>query len=374
MVPTSLPRKLLCFLLLIISSISLASARKCYYHKGNVATDLTECDKLKVPESEINVCCRPGDICMRNNLCLHREAKHVDVYYRGGCTVDSWGNADEFCPPMVCLKHEEVWDMLPCDKSGTSWYCKEDYPGPDKASDLRTCKGAVELLLMGFAGGLTEFFGTAIKPQSSSTAKPTETSDEGDPVRTSSKDIDSSTSASPSTDSAADTGPTETSKISSTATEAPATASPTVTPSISPSTAPDNSTGASPPPSPDEPQQNNNSVPIGIGAGVGIAVAIAGSLLAFFYIRKRQREAPIRAESPPPLDPNIQKPDNNYYPFVPYPSAAQQGSISSRNDYLRQPKIPIITESMAPPPQENNVYPGQPRYQPPKRTFSHELP
>jgi hypothetical protein len=35
---------------------------------------------------------------------------------------------------------------------------------------------------------------------------------------------------------------------------------------------------------------------------VGTSILIAGSVLVFFYQRKRRRQAPVRAETPPPFE------------------------------------------------------------------------
>jgi hypothetical protein len=43
-------------------------------------------------------------------------------------------------------------------------------------------------------------------------------------------------------------------------------------------------------------------VPIGVGVAVGTSILIAGSVLVFFYQRKRRRQAPVRAETPPPFE------------------------------------------------------------------------
>ncbi|KAK0744723.1 hypothetical protein B0T21DRAFT_380907 [Apiosordaria backusii] len=378
MVSTTLPQQLL-FLLLLVVSIRISVAADCFYFHEKT-TDLTQCSNDEDPKAGSTLCCAPGDICMKNSLCLHKEDKKDDLYYRGGCTIESWvGENINDCPLHVC-KPKKMAEMIPCNSShpDTPFYCKEDYPRD--IHRLEKCEHANQL----FGGNLRDVIGTASIPPSSSDKKstsspePTETEDKGDPVRASSETITSSSSASTATDSPIATAPTQTPEVSPPiATDPPTTAGPTRTPNITASTAPEESATAPPIPPPDEPEQNSRAVPIGVGTGVGIAVAIAGGFFAFFYIRKRQRAAPVRAETPPPLDPNIQKPDNNYYPFVPYRSTsgnfpAEHGSMSSRNDHLRQPKIPIVTESVVSP-REDNVYPGQPRYQPPKRTFSHEL-
>ena len=44
------------------------------------------------------------------------------------------------------------------------------------------------------------------------------------------------------------------------------------------------------------------AVPIGVGVAVGASVLIAASVLVFFYQRKRRRQAPVRAETPPPFE------------------------------------------------------------------------
>lgn len=53
------------------------------------------------------------------------------------------------------------------------------------------------------------------------------------------------------------------------------------------------------------PQDDGKStlaVPIGVGVAVGTSVLIAASVLIFFYQRKRRRQAPVRAETPPPFE------------------------------------------------------------------------
>ncbi|KAK0661607.1 hypothetical protein QBC41DRAFT_382911 [Cercophora samala] len=360
---TTLPRQLF-FLLLLAVSVRISISAKCYYMDEEETTTLTQCSNDANPKLGSTLCCMPGDRCMVNSLCLRNLEVGNIHYYRGGCTIKDWkGKSLSDCPPKHCLPTPRLAEMFPCNTSNsdTGFLCEL----ADPADPPHDC--------LALEGGLEDFLGTAIPLPSPSTsvktstsaAKPTETEGKGDPVRTSQDTAD--TSPAPTA-----TGSTDTPNVPVTT----ATDDPTRGSDISVSTASGEPTAAPPPPSPDEPRQDNSSVPVGVGIGVGLAVAIAGGFLVFFYIRKRQREAPIRAETPPPLDPSIQKPDDNYYPFAPYPSAAQQqGSLSNRkDDYFRQPKIPNVTDAVAAP-REDNVYPGQPRYQPPKQqAFSHELP
>jgi hypothetical protein len=53
---------------------------------------------------------------------------------------------------------------------------------------------------------------------------------------------------------------------------------------------------------PQEDGKASLAVPIGVGVAVGTSVLIAASALVFFYRRKRRREAPVRAETPPPFE------------------------------------------------------------------------
>ncbi|VBB79427.1 Putative protein of unknown function [Podospora comata] len=370
MIMATLPRQLL-FLLLLVISVKISISADCYYMNREKTTELTRCSNDANPKIESTLCCMPGDRCMVNSLCL-REKKDGDKhYYRGGCTIKDWkGKSLYDCPPILC-KPARVAGMYPCNTSNpdTGFVCQEAFPdGPPDHCDSSVT----------FDGGLEDFLGTASPLPSPSTSvkdstsasKPSETEDKGDPVKTSQDTADTSL-AHTATRPAPDTSDVP---VTTTVAEPTGTSNISVSTASGESTASVESTAAPPPPSSEEPQQDNSAVPVGVGIGVGLAVTIAGGFLVFFYIRKRQREAPIRAETPPPLDPSIQKPDNNYYPFAPYPSATHQGSLSSRNDdYFRQPKIPNVMETAAAA-QQDNVYPGQPRYQPPKRTFSHELP
>lgn len=59
---------------------------------------------------------------------------------------------------------------------------------------------------------------------------------------------------------------------------------------------------AVPPNTPEDGDKSSTAVPIGVGVAVGASVLIAASVLVFLYQRKRRRQAPVRAETPPPFE------------------------------------------------------------------------
>lgn len=44
------------------------------------------------------------------------------------------------------------------------------------------------------------------------------------------------------------------------------------------------------------------ALPIGLGIGVGVSVLAALAIVGFFHLRKRRRQATVRAETPPPFE------------------------------------------------------------------------
>lgn len=85
-----------------------------------------------------------------------------------------------------------------------------------------------------------------------------------------------------------------------------ATVTPTITPTTSRQDAAVSSSQTAAPSS--TPQENGNddnanpAVPIGVGVAFGASIMIAAGVLGFFYLRKRRRETPVRAETPPPFE------------------------------------------------------------------------
>ena len=57
-------------------------------------------------------------------------------------------------------------------------------------------------------------------------------------------------------------------------------------------------------PAPDS-SNDTSTVPMAVGVSFGSLIFVSAGALGFFYVRKRRREAPARAETPPPYDTDI---------------------------------------------------------------------
>lgn len=87
--------------------------------------------------------------------------------------------------------------------------------------------------------------------------------------------------------------------------EGPSSTPGEIKPTITSSQLPPSTSSANPgdsPPNKDEEEDGSFAIPIGVGVAVGASILIAGSALVYFYQRKRRREAPVRAETPPPFE------------------------------------------------------------------------
>jgi hypothetical protein len=61
-------------------------------------------------------------------------------------------------------------------------------------------------------------------------------------------------------------------------------------------------------------------------------VVIAAGALGFFYLRKRRRQAPVRAETPPPLE--FPFPDSRIPAWPAVPSGAKLPDMHGNNRYV----------------------------------------
>ena len=77
--------------------LGATAAKKCYYPGGTEATDRTPCNGT----AEVSHCCKNGEHCLTNGLCVIDATEQNGVeYLRGACTDSSFQS--DACP-TVCL-------------------------------------------------------------------------------------------------------------------------------------------------------------------------------------------------------------------------------------------------------------------------------
>ncbi|KAK4189684.1 hypothetical protein QBC35DRAFT_450125 [Podospora australis] len=292
-----------------VDLVKQLSPMSCYWPDGTVAEKLAGCWD-DVDHRYAGFCCEPGDGCSANGLCVGQAATKADRYYRGGCDDREW--SPESSCPKVCLDISSDVGVGRCAGGATKWYCESRPPSRDKS-----CSGSFEL------SGNTTIFAKAgwvdaeKEPSAVSSAKPATLSPSGKATQVSvSESVVATTRdvVSPSTIASTTTSPpdppapaspeltpTETPPEDTTTTLPTDSASPTISP-LETSLA-GNETVLPPNTAQSGTEGGSNAIPIGVGVGIGGIVLLALVTLAAVYVQKRCRKVPVRAESPPPLDP-----------------------------------------------------------------------
>ena len=308
------------FLLFFLFVVVLSDPGRCRLPNGSSPAVAASC-------GQADLCCKSGDLCLINGLCATQGMGGYHFYYRGACRDPAW--EDPGCP-RFCRDpgQDDQWlgvYRCPNDDTHRLWYCGGGPPGntceaPGSYFELSGMWSSPRSV-RGLSGGtdwrldIMDPFATAgSKPDPSSVTRSAEES----PTTTGDSPGDSTGDQStPSLTTAPD--PVQPSlgqpPVDTTATPDPAPPSETATESspMAPSTSashppspPANTAAGTPTGSPTgKPQQDSKSnpaVPIGVGVAVGASVLIAVSVLVFFYQRKRHRQAPVRAKTPPPFE------------------------------------------------------------------------
>ncbi|KAK3942919.1 hypothetical protein QBC46DRAFT_424025 [Diplogelasinospora grovesii] len=274
---SSRPARVLNLSLFLLGFLSGVARSDCYFPDSSPATTEAEC--WDSSGARTGLCCAAGDLCLNNTMCAHQIGTTTGIsgnnitHYRGGCTDSTWSplaGCPEFC--LSDDSHKKTGGPITvyqCPGGLNRWYCGLDVPGP-----LKSC--AHVRITFGLTGDLSVYGVAGISPSPSSGQPPP--------------------SPSPSNNgSTPDQNATSTPTAISTDTSSSA-----ASPTVSLDTFPQN------------PFENNGSessqvdtsvgVPIAIGIAMGTAIFVAAAVLGFFYIRKRRREAPARAETPPPYE------------------------------------------------------------------------
>jgi hypothetical protein len=330
MTPIMLPLASLLRLSLLFGVV-FSDHDRCYAPNGELAESFVSCWDPDLGPT--GLCCEPGDQCLNNNLCAKKFIASSFLFYRGSCLDSTW--SDPACPNFCTDSWQadpKVYVYACTDKDRTLWGCDEhasikDGPCEFEAESLEL-PGMRQILPLAvreaadFGSGDTDEYAIAgEKPEPSSSAEETSTKDPGTTSTTSASD-DFEPSLGQSTDTAtvtdpsqasSETAPVKTVPESTTTQSSPpplyVSPDPATAPGSEaalPSTLPDG-VGSSPPtaapssPPPDD-GKSSTAVPIGVGVAVGASVLIASSALIFFYQRKRRRNAPARAETPPPFE------------------------------------------------------------------------
>ncbi|KAK0708599.1 hypothetical protein B0H67DRAFT_557046 [Lasiosphaeris hirsuta] len=283
----------------IVSMISAAhpsprAAAICYFPAGNPAPYATECIHDYTGDGT-GLCCNTGDSCFGNKLCGYIPSDNGGKwsYYRGACT-DKTGKAeycadycitdtpnsirDYYCTVSPCI---DIKDHQTCD------YTEEaDYSTPE------VCKGRSNDWYMpeyGIAGGRSASSRTSKKPLGTTITK---TVPKATTIVTLSR---SNTATAPAATATASVVSTTGAVGTGFYTDAP------------PSTTPTEAlpTGAPPAGAPAggtvQDTDDGHVIPIAVGTTVGVLIFFAIVTMVLFYVRKRRRDAPIRAETPPPF-------------------------------------------------------------------------
>ncbi|KAK4098386.1 hypothetical protein N658DRAFT_518018 [Parathielavia hyrcaniae] len=279
------------FLLLLpfLFSIVVRSELHCYVPNGEETKFAFPC--WDASGDPTGLCCELGDMCLNNTLCAYDDGGSDGAYYyRGACISEDW--LHQGCPNFCADPGQDKYmvEVSRCPHKPWSpwslWHCG----GNSSASDD-------DLTCIDLSDSSTDAYGTA-GPSPISTSIPdgfATTAEIRTTTRESTKSQNApSTTTSPSSIQSS-SGPTPGDPATDYSSTAPSTASqPATAGTASPTSAPSST--------PQSEAKPNLAVPIGVGVAVGIAVLIAGSVLVFFYQRKRRRQAPVRAETPPPFE------------------------------------------------------------------------
>ncbi|AEO59398.1 hypothetical protein MYCTH_2065208 [Thermothelomyces thermophilus ATCC 42464] len=266
------------FLLLLLPLLFVsgsADSDSCFFPNGKHAGSSASC--WETTGNQTALCCQTGGLCLNNNVCAVKSRTGTSSYYRGSCIDSTWSNpkCPHFCEGPG--RNDGIVLLHRCsgDETATKWFCGNEKSGPDN-KDCASVDGDVEIpdgIYVYATAGNTPISLPAI---SSAKERPTRTGDT----------LDNKVTASlipPPGTSRATGGPAP-------ASSSPATTAPGVPPPV-PSDAPE-----------DEDDEFGSVIPIGVGVAVGTSILIAGSVIVFFYQRKRRRQAPVRAETPPPFE------------------------------------------------------------------------
>ncbi|KAK4452689.1 hypothetical protein QBC34DRAFT_28692 [Podospora aff. communis PSN243] len=307
--PAYCPRHTLTHILFLLSfllSLAVGASAACYAPNGNELS-VAPCQG-SAPNSDLSgMCCGLGDECLVNGLCYQTAS---DTIYRGGCTDPDWKNC-----ARVCWRRGECSDALDilaeCPDRPGIWYCGMDDQcgiGKDQFVGRETCRGDNRAQAGLYSiPDLDRKHLTAwpAKPSSSSTSSssaethPTTTRDAPKPTTptTTASVVPLDPPGSPDTSKTAVT----TLPGSESADATSAGPAPSVTMTADPGMAQSPANGTPSPTASDAPAEENDgrNIPIAIGSTFGGLIVIASGALVFFYVRKRKRESPARAESPP---------------------------------------------------------------------------
>ncbi|KAK0616523.1 hypothetical protein B0T14DRAFT_588523 [Immersiella caudata] len=302
------------FLLSFLLALTVAGPDPdvCFTPNGTQLGNLFACQG-SAPKAVSGMCCGLNDRCLVNGLCYQEGPK---VIYRGGCLDKKWGDT---CPKLCDIKMEctgQLTMLRECpDKSG-SWYCGLNGKcgeGEGDRRDLKSCYldpdevrvgGTVEgvYAIPGLDRNYLTFWSTKSSSSTSSSSAQTHSTTPGDtPKPTTQKTTTSAHTPEPN-QSPSTSQPTAASLPGSETAYAASTAPPpSASTAADPSMAQSSSSGtpsltASDPPSA---ENDGRNIPIAIGSTFGSLIVVASAVLVFFYVRKRKREAPARAESPP---------------------------------------------------------------------------
>ncbi|KAK1754003.1 hypothetical protein QBC47DRAFT_385386 [Echria macrotheca] len=265
----------------------------CWFEGGGIDSGKLPCYDAKRNTSP-GLCCRHGDACFTDTLCGYEESGTWQ-YYKGSCNSRNWDKLG--CPVLVC--NDVEWEVLNttvtvgrcpapddnrfyCDAGRDLLYCDNQPYTFTLKSDLDVYDWV----------GITSGSSVSTDETSTSTSTVTTTIRSGT-ITLTTDDMPTAASSSQSRDGALPPHATNTDSADAN-TPTQDAAGITTAPDAGQPSASDPSTTDS------ANSQNDGSViPIAVGATFGSLIAVSGSLLAFFYLRKRRRETPVRAETPP---------------------------------------------------------------------------
>lgn len=312
------------FLLAFLASFSLSgSDSKCYNRDGSERHDFFQCHDMHIDTRTSDACCEMNDLCLRSGLCF--SPSHIK-YYRGGCTDQSWESTD--CS-QICKEKNEGADrptpIYQCRDNITWWWCEmKEHPNREEGYECfddagkgdqdgvyhlptgKSCCPSEFVLRVTNHTSVGSRWGTIIwrstesagDPKTASTAKNKPSSVSSTSASTGSSSTATGSTPPESLRSADPVPGTQTSGPSdqiTTSSLEPVATNPPESPSTAPLGATTDPTATADP----NAENDGRNVPIAVGATFGTLILISASVLAFFYIRKRKREAPARAESPP---------------------------------------------------------------------------
>ncbi|KAK3682902.1 hypothetical protein B0T22DRAFT_539867 [Podospora appendiculata] len=135
------------FVLAFLAGLALTD---CYLPDGNLNSGVSPCvidasdNVVGFPDPFASkLCCREGHVCLLSGLCGQPNGQDL-LYYRGGCSVNNWGDFDEHgsdCPNVCSSDKKDNLDNVsqayPCPDDEAWWYC-----GSNPPDDVTHCKGA----------------------------------------------------------------------------------------------------------------------------------------------------------------------------------------------------------------------------------------